>query len=318
MSFIIPEVFVNLILDTLIAIFMTIGAFNSFKIARGWRSGSGSQQQYKLEKRAYLVSTITKYVILLKLPLLIFFIYTNDKMATVLTGAMCAAGSINSTVYGSYLLYAKVFNIFLFSLWVIANHYDSKQKELPFMVWKFRLIIFISIAIIFELALAYTHFMSIDPTAVVSCCSAIYSSTGESIIAKIDGAYWFFLFITAYLFLLIAHLKKSANAISALNIAYFLSAIASLTNFVSTYVYELPTHKCPFCILQADYYYVGYLFYITLFTGVSVGGTLWLIKKIKGDFPTSLSKISFIANTLYLMLSVNYPLSFYLKNGVWL
>ena len=52
----------------------------------------------------------------------------------------------------------------------------------------------------------------------------------------------------------------------------FVVSVASLVSFISCYFYELPTHRCPFCILQREYHYIGYLLYIILLVGV-VGGT---------------------------------------------
>jgi hypothetical protein len=52
----------------------------------------------------------------------------------------------------------------------------------------------------------------------------------------------------------------------------FAVSVASLIAFISVYFYELPTHRCPFCILQREYHYIGYLLYITLLAGV-IGGT---------------------------------------------
>ena len=46
-------------------------------------------------------------------------------------------------------------------------------------------------------------------------------------------------------------------------------AIASIISFISPYFYALPTHHCPFCILQRDNGYIGYPLYISL-----LGGTL--------------------------------------------
>jgi len=36
---------------------------------------------------------------------------------------------------------------------------------------------------------------------------------------------------------------------------------------VSPYVYELPTHHCPFCLLQREYHWLGYPLYGSLLLG---------------------------------------------------
>ena len=55
-------------------------------------------------------------------------------------------------------------------------------------------------------------------------------------------------------------------------------------SFISLYIYELPTHACPFCLLQKEYHYIGYPLYLTLFGGAITGigiGVLMPFKKIK-------------------------------------
>jgi hypothetical protein len=51
----------------------------------------------------------------------------------------------------------------------------------------------------------------------------------------------------------------------------FIVSIAALISFISLYFYELPTHHCPFCILQQEYNYIGYVLYVLLLTGAVSG-----------------------------------------------
>ncbi|MDP3214831.1 MAG: hypothetical protein Q8S73_12050, partial [Deltaproteobacteria bacterium] len=55
-------------------------------------------------------------------------------------------------------------------------------------------------------------------------------------------------------------------------------------SFISLYIYELPTHHCPFCIIMEEYGYIGYLLYIPLFGAVVAGmsvGTLIPFRKVE-------------------------------------
>jgi hypothetical protein len=45
--------------------------------------------------------------------------------------------------------------------------------------------------------------------------------------------------------------------------------LAAVVSWLSPYVYELPTHHCPFCLLQREYHWVGYPLY-----GALLGGSL--------------------------------------------
>ena len=69
---------------------------------------------------------------------------------------------------------------------------------------------------------------------------------------------------------------------SALSSATFAIAASSLISFICLFFYELPTHHCPFCILQKEYDYVGYLLYVTLLGGGVTGlgtGVLYSVRK---------------------------------------
>jgi hypothetical protein len=92
----------------------------------------------------------------------------------------------------------------------------------------------------------------------------------------ISGVYYYLKGKGGYLF-------SSASAIT------FLVSIVSLISFVCLYFYELPTHHCPFCILQREYGYIGYPLYMTLLGGAISGMGVGLLMPLRNI--GSLSKI---------------------------
>ncbi|MHB8068033.1 MAG: hypothetical protein ACYDIC_09045 [Desulfobaccales bacterium] len=44
--------------------------------------------------------------------------------------------------------------------------------------------------------------------------------------------------------------RKGGYLVGAASLLTFLIALASLISFISIYIYELPTHHCPFCIFE--------------------------------------------------------------------
>ena len=81
----------------------------------------------------------------------------------------------------------------------------------------------------------------------------------------------------------------------------------SFISFISLYFYELPTHHCPFCVLQREYGYIGYLLYATLLTGVVSGlgvGALMPFRRIGSLFDI----LPQIQKTLTLVCLVSYLL----------
>jgi hypothetical protein len=75
---------------------------------------------------------------------------------------------------------------------------------------------------------------------------------------------------------------RGAKAFSLLSIGFFIIGIVSLIAFISVTYYELPTHHCPFCVLQRDYHFIGYPMYLTLLGGVIFGGGVGLMQPYRG------------------------------------
>jgi hypothetical protein len=71
-------------------------------------------------------------------------------------------------------------------------------------------------------------------------------------------------------------------------------------------------------LLQLDYYGIGYVLYISLFIGTFYGFCGVLLEHLTQTPSSSSLTYSLLFNTLYVLLVTLYPLSYYLKNGVWL
>jgi len=316
----IPEVMTILILDIIFAFFGTIAFFLSIKIFFGWNIDSTSQKQYKLEKQSFLATTIIKYILAIKVPLFLFFIFVLDKLSNIITGAMCAAGVVNATPYGAYLFILKIINLYLFTYWLVLNAQDVKYENQPYTKLKFGFYIITYFVFISELILEFTMFMSINVDKMVSCCGTLYSSASTSAISvlfKVDTSILLGAFYGNFLLIVLFYILNKKYLFAISNFLFIITSIISLIMFFGTYIYELPTHHCPFCFLQSDYYYVGYLIYTLLFIGTFHGIITGFIKESKKSTIKNY-KISIFFNSFYVILVSLYPIVFYIKNGVWL
>jgi len=306
-----PEILTIYILDVIFAIFSTIAFVYSIKIVIGWDANATTQKQYKLEKQVYLNATIIKFLLYIKIPLFIFFIFTLDKISNILPGAMCGAGVVNATEYGVSLLLLKILNIYIFTYWILLDKYDLKVEEQPYIKLKFFIYIIAYILLITEIIYEIMMFSSIDIKDVVDCCGVIFSVTDNSYISKLLGLPHFFqlsLFYVIYISMFIIAKLRLQYLFSLVNLLFLIVSLISLISFFGTYIYQLPTHHCPFCMLQGDYYYIGYLIYFVLFVGTFYGMAIGFVRY----------KVSLIFNTIYVALISLYPIIFYIKNGVWL
>jgi len=316
-----PEIITILALDFIFLFFGTVAFLISIKIVRFWNLNSTSNLQYKLEKQSFLVATIIKYIFIVKLPLFLFFIFTADKLSDVITGAMCGAGVVNSVSFGSAMFFYKILNLYIFGFWLVLHHFDLKNESQPYTRYKFMLYIIGFIFLLIEIYLEIDFFTSLDVSKLVSCCGTLFSAASTSsfsFIFTINKLYFVYMFYTVFMFLILSYMLKNAWMILSLNIAYIFISIISLIIFFGTYIYQLPTHHCPFCMLQKDYDYIGYVLYITLYIGTFYGvsgAIMSLLEKNKEKFYYN---ISIVFNTVYALIVSAYPIIYYMKHGAWL
>ena len=255
------------------------GAFFGIRIIRRWDLASGSEEQLLLERRTYLISTILTYVFVFEIGSLFLFIYTADSLHTLFVGAMCAAGSLYVNPYGYPAFLLKILNVILAGLWLIVNHVDNRAYDYPLIRKKYGFLALLTPLILSEAVVQTLYFTQMKADVITSCCGSLFSSGGTGVsadIAALPAKPMMAVFAlvlgltlaTGCVYRLKGRLGMLFSFASAL---FFLVACLSFLSFISSYFYELPTHHCPFCVLQREYGYVGYLLYAALLIGVVSG-----------------------------------------------
>ncbi|WP_281951273.1 hypothetical protein [Nitrosophilus kaiyonis] len=318
--FLTPEVFINIFVDFLILIFCFFAFIIAIRIVLYFDFTKDTPLQYSLQSQSYLAQTVVKFAFFLKIPLIFYFIYTLDKLSNIIPGAMCAAGVVTANEYGVYLLALKIINIYLFGIWLLINSEDLKTKDYKFTKLKFKMFIIFFILLFVEFVLEILYFNGIDVSKIVSCCGVLFNpvkTSPISLILKIPHQYIVFLFYITFILILLFGYLKRAFVFSVLNIFFLFISILAIIVFFSPYIYELPTHRCPFCILQKEYFYIGYIIYANLFLGtffgISQGVLKFFLKKEKNFYNKSL-----FFNFLFVIIVTSYVIVYFIKNGVWL
>lgn len=313
------EVIVYLLSEIVLYVLLLIAAIATLGILRGWNFDHFTDKQFALENRSYLVMSIIFFVLGLKMLLLPYFAYTIDTLSFLVPGAMCAAGVIDANHYGDPLLMIKIIILFLSGLWIRINRMDLDEKYYPYMKFKswFYLLIFILLSI--ELTLDILYFTHIETTNPVSCCSVIFGALGGNILPfGLDIKKLLLLFYLLYILLVLMLLSQHYLIRVVVSVCFALVAYYSIVYFFGTYIYELPTHRCPFCMLQKEYYYVGYLVWGLLFLGTFLAIESAVIEGVFGKDALKLKKVSIGLLTLFVLLCSSYVGLYYLNNGVFL
>lgn len=277
----------------LVLLMMLYASGLAIKILFRWDFSSSSEEQLILERKNYLVSTIVNYALGFELFSLFLFIFTLDEIHPLLVGAMCATGSLNANSIGWYALVVKIIIFFLAALWITFNHLDGKADDFPLVKPKFLWLLLLTPLIGLDLYLQTGFFLGLRPEIITSCCGSLFSSNGNGIAADLAGLPikpMMAIFYGASLLFLISALSCLRwNAapfryiFSAMAALFFPLSITAIVSFISLYIYELPTHHCPFDILQKNYNFIGYPLYFCLFGGTLFGlapGLFQTVKKI--------------------------------------
>ena len=265
---------------SLLTCFMLIyAACYGTRILDKWDLQSGSELQLELERRTYLISVILSYTLVFQILSLFLYIFTADNLHSQFTGAMCAAGSLAVNSYGYPVLILKIVNCLLAGVWLIINHVDTRGYDYPLIKPKYGLLNILAPLILLEAVFQFMYFFNLKSDVITSCCGSLFSTDKHSFAGEIAGlpngpmqlAFFAAMALTlasgAFFYLK----GKSGYLFSFFSSLAFVVATASLVSFICLYFYELPSHHCPFCILQKEYGYVGYALYATLLGG-AVGG----------------------------------------------
>lgn len=261
------------------------------RILKNWDLASGSELQLNLERRTYLIATIVSYALLFQTISLFLYLYTADGLHILFTGAMCAAGTLQVNSYGYPTLIMKLINCLLAGSWLIVNHADTRGYDYPLIKPKYVLLLGLVLLVLAETVLQFNYFMHLKGDMITSCCGSLFGSDKPSIAGELAGLPYRImrpLFFSTMAVLACCgirlYLKGSGGYLyAALSAFAFVVSLAALISFIGLYYYELPTHHCPFCILQQEYGYIGYLLYATLLGGMIAGSSIGLLMPFRAS-----------------------------------
>ena len=266
-----------LLVSALAALVSLWGAVFGVQVLRHWDVASGARTQIRLERTTELVSTLFGAVLLAEIAALLLFVYNADRMAELFVGAMCAVGTLNVDRWGFPALYLKVAMFFAAALWLILDRADRMGRDYPLTRVKYAALLPIAALLVAAGGVELAYFLGLETDVITSCCSKLFTPVNDGLAAEMTGlapglALW-----------LLAGAGGIVAATGGLSLAtgrgqgwfalagavMFVVALAAIVSVISLYVYDHPNHHCPFCLLQREHGYYGYVLYLPLFAGTA-------------------------------------------------
>lgn len=273
-----------------IALFLlTVAARTGWRVLRHWNPASDDALQIGLESETWLASTLVEYGLALQILSLLLFILAADQFSQVIAGAMCATGSLLADPFGMPTLYLKMAGVFLYGFWLLLHQLDIRVETYPLVRVKFLYLLLLLPFLLADVVLQTLYIAGLKPDIITSCCSVVFAeATADS--GNLMAIPVRELLLPAYygailgLGLLGAILLRDSwsDRARALFIwlfsigwfGFFPLALAVITSVLSCYIYALPNHRCPFCLIKPEYYYIGLAIYTTLIGGAFFGSSL--------------------------------------------
>ncbi|TAL26540.1 MAG: hypothetical protein EPN94_03020, partial [Nitrospirae bacterium] len=286
-----PGIIALIIGSGIVLLLVLFASALGIKIIRRWDIKSSSEEQLSLERKTYLISTLVQYALAFEILSLFLFIYTTEDIHVLLAGAMCATGSLNANAFGFPALYAKILSFFVSASWISINYLDNRSEDYPLIKMKYKLLLAALVILALEFMLQLQYFLNINPDVITSCCGVMFGEEGGGIASSLAA---FPVLPARILFYsLLAVLAASGIAayrtrrkpftymFSVFTFMFFIASVTAIISFISLYFYQIPTHHCPFDVLQREYYYVGYPLYASLFAGSFFGIIVGIIEPLK-------------------------------------
>lgn len=251
---------------------------------RHWDVASASERQLALERRSVLFATLMRGVAVLQALALLLAVFNADAMAVMFVGAMCAVGTLSFNDWGFPMLGAMVASFFASLVWLALDALDQSRRDLPLVPIKQAGVFVLLPLAVAVFWLQWNYFGGLRADVITSCCGSLFSEgapsdgTGSRLATlspQVSMAIYFGALLLAAACALWQWRRPAgwgAFAVAASGIAGWVAGVAGVIAVISLYVYEDPLHHCPFCLLKADYGYLGYLVYVPLF--VATGAAL--------------------------------------------
>lgn len=233
-----------------------------------------------LERRAELAAMLVQAAMVFQLLNVVLSVVAADCLSASVQGAMCAYGVLDLGSSGFAMLGVTVLTALSCALWLAVYRYNLRlpSSSLGAVTWRALLLIAPLLALDFALTLRFA--LSLDLSVVASCCA----SQLDPEVAAALGAHValprvaFGVAVGASLTSAALGLRMQRSDTRALapllalsSVVACLASVPAIMGFVAPHAYGSPVHTCPFCLLHADVWGVGWPLFGALFAGLALG-----------------------------------------------
>jgi hypothetical protein len=292
---------IALLVSAAAAFFLLGGAIRTaIRVLLFWAPEKDTARQIALESETWLAALLVRYGMVLQVASLLLLVLAADGFSHILVGAMCATGAFVANGYGMPVLLVKLFGVFFYGFWLILHRLDIHSEYLPLTRIKFAYLLLLGPLLGADITLLVLYLLNLRPDIITSCCGVVFAaggSDGANLLGVLPTLQVMLLFygLAGLLFALAVFLLRRNRVVldhggqplanfflGTACLFFFILSLVVITAVISPSIYALPSHRCPFCILQGEYHGIGYPIYFCLmlatFVGMSSAATSFMQK----------------------------------------
>lgn len=268
-----------------------IACRTAIRVLRHWNPASDSELQIRLEGEIWLSSTLVAYGLGFQIVSLILFVLAADEFCKVIVGAMCATGSLLANSYGMPALLVKLVGVFFYGFWIVLHQLDIRSESYPLVRTKYLYLLLLYPLMAADVTFQTLYIAGLKPDIITSCCAVVFAAAtggGTNLLTLgSENLQLLLYYLTMVLLLglgglLLWRWNRWLQALYAVGWFWFFGlALVVITNVISSYIYAMPYHHCPFCLLKPEYHYIGFAIYGTLIGGAFLGSSAGLVEPCK-------------------------------------
>lgn len=307
------------LLSLVVLILAGIAARTAVRVLCYWEPESDSNRQISLENETWLSSTLVQYAMGFQVLSLLLFVLAADHFSKVISGAMCATGALTANQYGMPVLLLKLLGAFLYGFWIVLHSFDISSERYPLLRVKYLALVALLPLVLADVVTQTLYIINLKPDIITSCCAVVFGEGGGNdgnLLGTVPQGLLLTVFYGSTLGLatlghfLFRRLHRGLLWLSGLLWLCFIGvALVAITTVFSSYVYAMPYHHCPFCILKPEYHYLGLVIYGTLLPAGFFGMAATLVDTIPTHFGLDqvvhrFQKTAILLSTILLLIFV--------------
>jgi hypothetical protein len=284
-----PWILLRLVAGLVASVLFLRGAITSWRVLRHFDVSRASEGQLALERQFELASTFVRIATVVQVSALVLTVLAADRLSRAVRGAMCAYGVFSGSEWGFRALGATLAVALASGVLSQIYAFDARVRAMDLVRSLALATMIVAPFAILDLVLTALFLLKLDLKVVASCCSVSLDSdatapvefvAGPRALTAIGAPIAILLSIAAgYL----ASRRPRAPTVAlagAMSIVALPLALGAAAFDVAPHAFEIPQHVCPFCLLRADVFGIGYPLFAAILlavvwgAGAGLGGVL--------------------------------------------